>query len=52
VWEGRALVGGRVSKTTTNVILTTNYIKQFLKLDLTPDEQRIEEAYKRGTNER
>jgi len=52
VWEGRALVGGRVSKTTANVILTTNYIKQFLKLDLTPDEQRIEEAYKRGTNER
>ena len=52
VWEGRALVGGRVSKTTTNVILTTNYIKQFLKLDLTPDEQRIEAAYKKGAYER
>ncbi|MBL6791370.1 MAG: DNA sulfur modification protein DndB [Methylophilaceae bacterium] len=50
IWEGRALVGGRVSKTTTNVILTTNFIKQFLKLKLTPDEQRIEDLYLRGSN--
>jgi len=52
VWEGRALIGGRVSKTTTNVILTTNYIKQFMKLDLTPDEQQIEDMYMRGGNGR
>lgn len=50
IWEGRALIGGRVSKTTTNVILTTNYIKQFMKLSLTPDEQRIEDMYLRGNN--
>jgi len=49
-WEGRALIGGRVSKTTTNVMLTTNYIKQFMKLSLTPDEQRIEDMYLRGRN--
>lgn len=28
LWEGRALIGGKVSKVTTNVILTTNAIKK------------------------
>jgi DNA sulfur modification protein DndB len=48
VWEGRALVGGKVSKTYTNVTLTTNLIKQKLGLKLSPEEKRTEEAYKRG----
>ncbi|MBX7132904.1 MAG: DNA sulfur modification protein DndB [Fimbriimonadaceae bacterium] len=47
-WEGRALVGGKVSKSTTNVQLATNLIKQHLGLSLTPEEQRIEDAYVRG----
>lgn len=47
-WEGRALVGGRVSKSTTNVALTTNLLKKQLNLRLTPDEQRIENAHLRG----
>lgn len=45
LWEGRALVGGRVSKVTTNVILTTNVIKKALKLALAPDEQSFEDAF-------
>ena len=44
VWEGRALIGGKVSKVTTNIILTTNVIKKALGLPLEPDEQRIETA--------
>jgi DNA sulfur modification protein DndB len=48
VWERRTLVHGRVTKTSTNLILTTNYIKQTLGLNLSPDEKREEEAYKRG----
>jgi DNA sulfur modification protein DndB len=48
IWEGRALVGGRVSKTSSNVTLTTNLIKQKLGLSLSPEEKRLEEAYKRG----
>ncbi len=48
VWERRTLVHGRVSKTSTHLILTTNYIKQTLSLHLSPDEKREEEAYKRG----
>lgn len=49
-WEGRAMVGGRVSKSSQNVTLTTNAIKEQLKLDLTPDEQRTEDAYRRSSN--
>jgi DNA sulfur modification protein DndB len=48
LWEGRALVGGRVSKSSSNVTLTTNLIKQRLGLTLSPEEKRLEEAYKRG----
>ncbi len=47
-WEGRALVGGRVSKATNNVSLTTNLIKLHLGLRLTLVEQSIEDAYIRG----
>jgi DNA sulfur modification protein DndB len=48
LWEGRALVGGRVSKAGTHVTLTTNLIKAHLGLPLTPEEQRIEDALLRG----
>jgi DNA sulfur modification protein DndB len=48
LWEGRALIGGRVSKASHNVTLTTNLIKQQLGLHLSPDEQRVEHAFKRG----
>jgi DNA sulfur modification protein DndB len=49
-WEGRALMGGRVSKSTMNVTLTANLLKRQLGLRLTPDEQRIESAHLRGDN--
>lgn len=48
VWEGRALNSGRISKANQNVRLTTNYIKKSLGLDLTPDEERIEKAFRGG----
>ena len=44
VWEGRALIGGKVSKVTTNVILTTNVIKKAMGIPLTQEEKRIESA--------
>lgn len=47
-WEGRAMIGGRVSKANTNVILTTNALRSHLELPLSPEEQRIEEAYEKG----
>ena len=44
-WEGRALIGGRVSKSAQNVTLTVNAIKNQLGLALAPEEQRLEDAY-------
>jgi DNA sulfur modification protein DndB len=48
VWEGRAMIGGRISKASHNVLLTTNVIKTQLGLSLSPDEQRAEDAFLRG----
>ncbi|MGN6228962.1 MAG: DNA sulfur modification protein DndB [Dyella sp.] len=45
LWEGRAMIGGRVSKSGTNVILVTNVLKRELGLPLTEEEQRVEDAY-------
>lgn len=47
LWEGRALIGGKVSKVTTNVTLTTNVIKKALKLPLDEEQQRAELAHTR-----
>ena len=48
LWEGRAIIGGRVSNAASNVILTTNAIKKHLGVPLAADEQRVEEAFLRG----
>ncbi len=50
LWEGRALVGGKVTNSTTNVTLTTNVIKNALSLPLSGEQQRVEEAYIRGAS--
>ncbi len=48
LWEGRAMIGGRVSKASMNVALTTNALRLHLGLPLSADEQRVEDAYQRG----
>jgi DNA sulfur modification protein DndB len=45
LWEGRALIGGKVSKVTTNVVLTTNALKKALGLKLDEAEERTEKAF-------
>lgn len=47
-WESRATIGGRVSKSYQNVVLTTNAIKSRLGLALSSEEQRLEDAHDRG----
>lgn len=42
LWEGRATIGGRVSKATNNVVLTANVIKEKLGLTLSPDQEKLE----------
>lgn len=48
LWEGRAMIGGRVSKASQNVTLTVNLIKQQFGVELTPEEKRAEDAFQRG----
>lgn len=50
-WEGRALIGGKVSKMTANVILTTNVIKKTLSLPLDEEQQRVESAHSRKSGQ-
>jgi DNA sulfur modification protein DndB len=46
-WEGRALIGGRLSISGTNIILTSNYLKQKMSIPLSPQENIYEEEYRR-----
>jgi DNA sulfur modification protein DndB len=46
LWEGRAMAGGRVTKARQNLLLTTNVLKNHLKLELTPTEQQAEKEFK------
>ena len=48
LWEGRALVGGRVSKAHNNVLLTSAVLKKSVGLGLTPEEERAESALLEG----
>ncbi|SDU48141.1 DNA sulfur modification protein DndB [Jiangella alkaliphila] len=48
LWEGRAMTGGRVSKSSSHVLLTTAAIRTALNLPLPPDEQRAEDAFTGG----
>lgn len=48
VWEGRATIGGKVSKGAANVLLTAAYIRKQLGMQLPPDEQQAEDGFNRG----
>ena len=43
LWEGRAMVAGRLSKSNVSVLLTGNVIKLALRLPLTSEEQEAED---------
>lgn len=51
-WEGRAMVGGRLLKSSQHVSLTSNKMKEVLGLPLTPEEQRLEDTFLRGEHGR
>lgn len=42
LWEGRATIGGRVSKTEANVLLTSNVLKEILGLPLGANASKAE----------
>ncbi len=43
LWEGRAMIHGRISKARSNILLTGNVIKATLGLELTAEEQTLED---------
>lgn len=45
LWEGRATIGGRVSKATNNVVLTANVIKEQFGLKLGVSEVTLEQIH-------
>jgi DNA sulfur modification protein DndB len=45
IWEGRAMTNGRISKNQMNLALTVNYLKQKMKLPLSPEETKIEKRF-------
>ena len=51
LWEGRAMVAGRLAKKGVNVVLTANALKKQIGLELTADENQVEKEFK-GSNGR
>ena len=43
LWEGRAMIGGRLNKARNNVVLVANVILRTLDLPLTPEGERVEQ---------
>jgi DNA sulfur modification protein DndB len=43
LWEGRAMLGGKMSKAHMNVTLTAILLKKLLALPLTPEETKVEQ---------
>jgi DNA sulfur modification protein DndB len=50
LWEGRAMIGGQMSKVRQNVLLTANFLKTTLGLASTPAEVRLEERHNQGVH--
>ena len=50
LWEGRAMIGGRVQKGSQNLILTTNVLKKHLGIPLTEEQEAMEMALQGGSN--
>lgn len=44
-WEGRVMIGGRMSKASNSVVLASSLIKSHLGIELTPDEKKAEVAF-------
>lgn len=47
LWEGRAMIGGKISKSHNCLVLSTNIIKKHLGVPLGPEEIKLEKSYLR-----
>ena len=49
LWEGRAMIAAKISKSHNAVILTTNHLKRTFSLQLSPEESKVEQEYLKKT---
>lgn len=47
-WEGRVMMGGRLTKASNSVVLATAFIKRTLGVDLGPEEIKAEAAFNKS----
>ena len=47
-WEGRVMIGGRLSKATNSVVLASAFIKKNIGVELSPDERKAEAAFSKA----
>lgn len=47
LWEGRAMIGGRVSKARMNLALTVILLKTVFELPLSPEEEKYEQSFQK-----
>lgn len=52
VWDGRTTIGGVVNKSRTNLVLTSNYLKQIFDVPLTEEENKIEKRFQQNNKNR
>lgn len=45
VWNGRALVAGKINRSRNNLVLVTNYIQKILGIPLSDESQRVEDLH-------
>jgi DNA sulfur modification protein DndB len=48
IWQNRILLNGRVIKSTISITLASNVIKKAYDINLTPEEQLLENNLKKG----
>jgi DNA sulfur modification protein DndB len=48
LWEGRAMIAGRLSKSNMSILLAGNLVKRQLGVPLTPEEERAEKTFISG----
>ena len=48
LWEGRVMIGGRISASPSNLVLTSSIIKQKLDIELSAEERKLEKQLNGG----
>jgi DNA sulfur modification protein DndB len=47
-WEGRVMIGGRLTKASNSVVLATSFIKKVLGIELSPEEIKADAAFNKS----